>query len=191
MNPRRTRSDDVLFLSAITAILLGVALLLYTTQVLAGASSFWPILVMAAGGVFLYLAFVRLASFSFLFAGVLFVLEGAYILVSILSGWMIAKAWPLGMAIAGLAWFVSGLLSKQRFKASITVPSVSFVFLGLVFSAFSFGWVQGGFLSFIAVWWPCLLIMGGILLFVAYGLSRRARSLSARSRRKGGRSPGS
>jgi hypothetical protein len=104
---------------------------------------------------------------------------------------MIAKAWPLGMAIAGLAWLVSGLASKRRFKASITVPSVSFIFLGLAFSAFSFGWVQGGFLGFIAIWWPGLLIVGGILLFVAYGLSRRTRSLSARSRRKSGRSPGS
>lgn len=191
MNPRRTRSDDVLFLSAVMAILLGVALLLYTTQVLAGASNFWPLLVMAAGGVFLYLALVRGASFSFLFVGILFVLEGAFILVSILSGWRMVKAWPLGMAIAGLAWLASGLASKPKFKISTLVPSLCFIFLGLVFAAFSFGWVQGGFPGFIAVWWPCLLIVGGILLFVAYGLSRRARSLSARSRRKSGRSSGS
>jgi hypothetical protein len=191
MNPRRTRSDDVLFLSAVTAVLFGVALLLYTTQSLAGALNFWPILVMAVGGAFLYIALVREASFSFLFVGILFVLEGAFILVSILSEWKMVKAWPLGMATAGLAWFVSGLASKRRLKVSNVVPSLCFIFLGLVFAAFSFGWVQGRFLGFIAVWWPCLLIVGGILLFVAYGLSRRARCLSARSRRKSGRSPGS
>jgi hypothetical protein len=190
MNSRRSHSDDVLFLSAVTAVLLGVALLLRTTDLLAGATSIWPILVMAAGGAFLYLALVRGAAFSFLFAGLLFVLEGAFILVAILASWPLAKAWPLGMAFAGLAWLVSGIVSRKRLKASFFVPALCFVFLGLVFSAFSFGWAQGGLRSFIAVWWPCLLIVGGISLFVAYGLSRRARERASRSKRKSGRASG-
>lgn len=190
MKQGRSRSDDVLFLSAVTTVLLGVALLLHTTRALAAAPSFLPILIMALGGAFLYLALVRRASSSFLFAGLLFVFEGAFILAAILAELRFSKAWPLGMAIAGLAWLVSGLASKRKVKASFLVPSLCFVFLGLVFAAFSFGWIAGGFSSFIAVWWPGLLILGGISLFVAYGLTRRARTLESRSKRKSGRSSG-
>jgi hypothetical protein len=188
MNPRRSRSDDVLFLSAVITVLLGIALLLYTTRALDAVPSFWPVLVMALGGILLYFALVRGASATFLFTGILLTLEGAFFLVSVLAGWRFVAAWPLGMAIAGLSGIVAGLAYKRKLLASYFVPSLCFLFLGLAFSAFSFGWIAGGFVAFIVVWWPALLILGGILLFVAYGLSRRSRDLSERSRRRGGRS---
>jgi hypothetical protein len=128
---------------------------------------------MAAGGILLYLAFARGSSFSFFFVGVAFILEGAFILVSIILGWRLIKAWPLAMAIAGLSGLLAGLIAKKRIKAAFAVPSFCFVLLGLSFSVFSFGWARIGFKNFIVVWWPTLLIAGGISLFVAYGLSRR------------------
>ncbi len=176
MNKRRPRSDDVLFISALVVLLLGVALLLYTTGTFDGAIRAWPFLVMAAGGVLLYLALVRGSSFSLLFAGTAFLLEGAFILVCVILDWKLVKAWPLGMAMVGLSGLISGLASKRRLKVAFAVPSFSFVFLGLAFSVFSFGWAKIGFKSFIVVWWPTLLILGGIALFVAYGLSRRGTS---------------
>ena len=81
MNKRRPRSDDVLFISALSALLLGVALLLYTTGTFGGTGRPWPFLIMAAGGFLLYLALVREFSFSILFVGIIFVLEGALVLV--------------------------------------------------------------------------------------------------------------
>ena len=174
MNKRRSRSDDVLFISAFAAILLGVAFLLYTTQTIVGVLRAWPILVMAVGGVLLYLTIVRGASFPFFFSGLLLVLEGAFLLVSVLIGWRIAKSWPLGMAVAGIAGLGSGLAAKKRFQVFYGVPSIGFTILGLAFSVFSFGLVKETFKSFITVWWPSLLIVGGISLFVAYGFSRRA-----------------
>ena len=174
MNKRRPRSDDVLFISAFVAILLGVAFLLYTTETIVGVLRAWPILVMAIGGVLLYLTLVRGASFPFFFSGLLLVSEGAFLLASMLLGWRIARSWPLGMAIAGIAGLISGLAAKRRFKVFYGVPSIGFTILGLAFSVFSFGLVKDTFKSFITVWWPSLLIVGGISLFVAYGLSRRA-----------------
>ena len=174
MNKRRPRSDDVLFISALLAILLGVAFLLHTTRIIVGVPGAWPILVMAAGGVLLYLTRVRGASFSFLFTGLLCVLEGAFFLTSMLVGWRIAKSWPLAMAIAGVSSFISGMAAKKKLQISYAVPSIGFTLLGLAFAVFSFGLAKGNFKSFIAVWWPTLLIVGGISLFVAYGISRRA-----------------
>jgi hypothetical protein len=173
MNKRRSRSDDVLFISALAAILFGVAILLYTTRTIVGAPLAWPILVMAAGGVLFFFSLVRRTSFHFFFSGLLFLLEGAFFLASMLLGWRIAKFWPFGMAIAGITGFVSGLAAKRKFKAFYAVPSIGFTLLGLAFAGFSFGLVKGNFSRFISHWWPTLLIAGGISLFVAYGLSRR------------------
>lgn len=195
MNKRRPRSDDVLFISALVVLLLGVALLLYTTGTFEGALRAWPILVMAVGGVLLYMSLVRGSSFSFLFVGIAFVLEGALILVAVIAGWNLVKAWPLGMAIVGLSGLISGLISKKRLKVAFAVPSFSFVFLGLAFALFSFGWARIGFKSFIVVWWPTLLIVGGIALFVAYGLSHRgsharAEAAKASAKKGGGKASG-
>lgn len=187
MNKRRPRSEDVLFISALAAILLGVAFLLYTTHTFEGAPRLWPIIVMAAGGLLLYFAIVRGASFSFFFAGLLLAFEGAFILASMLIGWRIARSWPLGMAIAGLAGFVSGLVAKRRLKAFYAVPSIGFTVLGSVFALFSFGLAKVNFSSFIAVWWPSLLIAGGISLFIAYGISRHAEGVEGRAKTRAGK----
>jgi hypothetical protein len=198
MNKRRPRSDDVLFISALAALLLGLAFLLYTTGALVGARPFWPLLVMAAGGALLYLALVRGASFYILFGGNLFVLEGILFLIGILLGWRLAVSWPLGMATAGLAGLVTALFGKRGLKVSYLVPSLCFTLLGFFFALFSFGLARIDFSSFIAIWWPSLLIAGGICLFIAYGLSRRARGKRASggvdrpsSRKRDGPTPGS
>ncbi len=192
MNRRRLRSDDILFISAIAAFLLGVAFLLYTTGTFVGAPRYWPILVMAVGGILLYLPLVRGASFTFFFGGLLFVLEGAFFLASMLLGWKLAKSWPLGMAIAGISGLISGLAAQKRLKAFYAVPSIGFAVLGLFFCLFSFGLAKVNFSRFIAVWWPTLFIAGGISLFVAYGISRHAPARvpegpDGRARKRAGR----
>jgi hypothetical protein len=182
MSKRRPRSDDILFISAIAAVLLGVAFLLYTTGAFVSAPRAWPILVMAVGGLLLYFALVRGASPTFLFGGTLFVLEGAFALASLLLEWKLSKSWPLGMGLAGLAGLVSGFVAKRRLRAFYAVPSIGFAVLGGLFSLFSFGLAGVNLRSFIAVWWPTLLIAGGISLFVAYGISRRAAARSGQER---------
>jgi hypothetical protein len=172
MTRRRPRSDDVLFISALTTIIFGLAFLLYTTKIFIGPFRAWPILVIAAGGVLFYFALVRGFPFSFRVIGIFCVLEGAFFLTSMLLGWKLRQSWPLSMAIAGISGILSGLAAKKRLKTFLIVPSIGFTVLGLVFCLFSFGLVSMNFKSFIAVWWPTLLIAGGISLFVAYGLSR-------------------
>jgi hypothetical protein len=188
MKKRRPRSDDVLFISAFAAVLLGVAFLLYTTRTIVGVPHAWPILLLAAGGILLYFALVRGASFSFFFGGLLFLLEGAFFLVSVLLDWKLVKSWPLAMSLAGIAGLCSGLAAKKRLRAFFAVPSIGFAALGLGFAAFSLGVVKITFSNFIAVWWPSLLILGGLSLFIAYGFSRRARSTDRSGRDRGSRS---
>jgi hypothetical protein len=190
MNKRRPRSDDLLFISALLALLLGVALLMYTTGTVESAGRAWPFLVVAMGGCFLYLALVRGFSFTILFVGVVLALEGILLFAAIVLGWELKKVWPLGMALAGFGGVVSSIIAKKRMKVSLAVPSICFIVLGLVFSVFSFGLAGISFKSFIVVWWPTLLIAGGISLFVAYGLSRGGSSRREEKKDAGARSAG-
>lgn len=179
MENRKPRSDDVLFISALAAVLIGIGLLLRTTRPLEGHISIWPVLVMAAGGVLLYLSLVRNASIYILFGGMLFALEGAFFQVMVLASWRLSQAWPLVMAVAGAAGLATGFVRKQGRSAIYLVPSIGFLGLGLFFALFSFEWIQADLSDFIAAWWPTVFIVGGVCLFVAYGLARRRTRHSA------------
>lgn len=181
----------MLFISALAAVLIGVGLLLQTTRPLEGSIGAWPVLVMAAGGVLLYLALVRNASIYILFGGMLFALEGAFFQAMLLASWRISRAWPLVMAVAGAAGVATGFIRKQGRKAPYLVPSLGFLGLGLFFALFSFEWIRADFSDFIAAWWPTVFIVGGICLFVAYGLARRKtrRPTGGESARKKAESP--
>jgi hypothetical protein len=204
MKRRRPRSDDVLFISALAAVLLGIGLLLYTTRILEGASGAWSILVMAAGGVLVYFALARGSSIYILFGGMLFALEGAFIMISSLAGWRPAQSWPLAMAAVGAAELSVGAFRAEARKVRYLVPSLGFLGLGAFFALFSFKWIRADFSEFIAAWWPTAIIIGGVCLFAAYGASRRTirrskpetegpgRGAASREtgRRASGRAPG-
>ena len=173
MTQRRARSNDVLFISALAAVLVGIALLLYTTRAFSGALRAWPLLVIAVGGVLLYLALVRRSSSAFLFGGIIFLLEGSFFLVSALVRLRVRAAWPLAMIVGGIAGIVAGLIAWRRLRPSFVVLSLGFIALGAVFSLFAFGVIRQTFGQFIVVWWPSFIILGGISLFAAYGVSGR------------------
>lgn len=178
-----SRSDDVLFVAALAAVLLGIELLLYTTGAYSGALHVWPLSALVAGGVLLYLVFVRGFSHYFFFGGILFELAGLTFIVGSLSGWSLRQAWPLGMVAAGLAGIAGGLFRWRRLRALYAAPSLGFIVLGSMFALFSFRATDISFGRFVAGWWPSLLIAGGIFLFGAYGFSSRSESPGRGQRR--------
>jgi len=174
MRQRRHGSGEILFISALAAVLLGVGLLLYTTGAVPEGDRLWPVLVMAVGGALIYFVLVRGASDYFFFGGILFVLTGLLSIVSNLVGWTLREAWPLVMIASGATGLLTGLRRWRRMRPGFTTTSICFLFLGIVFSAFSFKFVGISLKRFVASWWPSLLIAGGLALFAAYGYSRRA-----------------
>jgi hypothetical protein len=187
MRPRRARSDDVLFISALAAVIIGIGLLLYTTGAAPGALRAWPLLVLGIGGALVYFALAWGASNYFFFGGILLFLAGLLFILGRMASWSLSMAWPLFMASAGISWLVAGLREWRRIRAVFAAPSIGFVLLGAVFSLFSFKIVEVGLGQFVREWWPSLLIAGGLSLFAAFGLSRRG---SAGGGREGPR-PGS
>jgi len=182
MRQRRSRSDDVLFISALAAVLVGIALLLVTTGAFKGAFRVWPLLVMAVGGGLIYVALIRRPSPAFLFGGISFVLEGSFFLVALLARLSMRRAWPFAMVTGGVAGIVAGMVAWRRPRPHYLVPSISFILLGALFALFSFDVAAGSFREFIVTWWPSLLILGGILLFVAFGLKRGRAGRSQKDR---------
>ena len=180
MSPSRSRNDDLLFIGALAAVIAGVGFLLRTTGIAPEAERFWPLMVLAAGGLLLYLAIVRRFSDPFFFAGVLFSLSGLLMIAGVFAGWTFERAWPLLMAAAGLSWLAAGLRRFRRLRPQSAVPALIFVFLGLFFCLFSFDPVRVGFRQFISEWWPTVLIAGGAALFAAYGASGRKRGRKGR-----------
>ncbi|HUW40101.1 MAG TPA: hypothetical protein VMV90_03765 [Rectinemataceae bacterium] len=172
MKRRRSRSEDILFISALAAVLVGIGLLLYTTKAVPVGDRLWPILVMAVGGTLGYFALVRGASDYFFFGGILFVLTGMLSILSHFVGWTLREAWPLVMVVSGATGLLTGLRRWKRMRPGFMTTSLCFLFLGLVFSLFSFKFIDISFRRFVVTWWPSLLIAGGVALFAAYGYRR-------------------
>jgi hypothetical protein len=176
MSTRKPRLDVILFLSAFAAILAGLALLLRTTGAVHGMRPLWPILLLALGGLFLCLSFVRPRGSSASFAtGLFFILVGAVMLLASLAMWHVKEFWPLFMLAAGFALLASGLRHFRGLKAFFFVPASGFIVLGAFFGLFSFSIVKIGLGEFVHTWWPTILIAAGVVLFVAYGMNRGGR----------------
>jgi len=179
MSSLRDIKDDALFLGALIAVLGGTGLLLETTGAMPLPEWAGPLLVMAIGGLLLYLAIVRKRSEIFFGAGVFFALSGLVLFLTV-GGLGIARSWPLLMTSAGIGWFAYGQWRFGHPRIIGIVPSVIFICLGLFFALFSFHIVTMRIAAFIAMWWPLFLIIGGIALFIAYSL--RVRRGSGRRR---------
>jgi hypothetical protein len=176
MSERTTHGDEILFVAALAAILAGLGLLLRTTGLASGLGMLWPFLVLAAGALLLFFSVIRGRSSTVFFAGGFFsAVFGVAWLVATLLGWTFAQAWPLIMVSAGAAWLASGLRRSRRVKAGFLVPASCFVLLGAIFCLFSFDIIDMSLGRFVHVWWPTILILGGIALFAAYGAARKAR----------------
>jgi hypothetical protein len=176
MSARKTHGDDVLFISALGVLLFGVGFLLRTTGLLHGYRHLWPILVVAVGGMLCWSAMARRGGPAIFTGGIFFLLFGCISLGGVIYHWRFGTAWPLIMSAAGLAWLLGGFRVNRRARVGFVAPGLGFVILGLFFSLFSFKIVGVSFGRFMTTWWPTFFIAGGIILFIAYGLSRRGRA---------------
>jgi hypothetical protein len=172
MSSRQSRRDDALVISALMAILLGIGLLLHTTGIAHGLRPLWPLIVLAAGAVLIYVDIMRRPSTVLLGGGIFFLFAGCIFLAASLAGWRFRMAWPLFMAAVGLDWLIVGLRHYRRLRATFAVPALGFLFLGLFFGLFSFRIVPISLGRFLSEWWPSLFIAGGVILLVVYGASR-------------------
>ncbi|MBP5587516.1 MAG: hypothetical protein J6X37_02175 [Treponema sp.] len=84
-----------------------------------------------------------------------------------------SKIWPLFMIVFGITLIPSGYLRFKKIRTVYLIPAIVLVFLGTVFSLFSFHIIKVSFRRFIAFVWPAILIAGGLFLIVYYLYSQK------------------
>ncbi len=179
MSGSRTKPPrDSIFALAIVLVLGGTALLFLTTGAMPGPSRLWPMGIAAAGSAILYLGATRSLASAWLFAGTAFVLSAALLLVRGFLGWPLSWYWPLFMVVLGLSSLVPGWRRYRGPRAAYLVPALSFMFLGGLFSLFSFDVIRFSFRRFFSEWWPVFLIAPGLVLLVLYFYNRARFSRS-------------
>lgn len=147
-----------------------MVLLLWNLRLVPGLESLWPILLVAAGVGFLYEGFIRRRRDAYVFIGMFALLLGVFFLLAttVLSPVALSSIWPVFMTITGLSLFAYGSRRPWGLRMSFTVPGVAIVLISLVFLLFSLDIVDRSFARLVAVYWPGLLILAGLVLLAVH-----------------------
>lgn len=122
------------------------------------------------GFVFLYFAFIKKLSMLKFFLGLFLSLTGIFLVIvhSHFLNASIKKLWPLIVFFAGISLIFSAIFSKKRLTASLLVPSLFLIFLGVLFLIFSLDIVTKSLISVAINLLPWLLILSGFVLFGSF-----------------------
>lgn len=135
-----------------------------------GFESLWPILLILLGIWFLYKGYLRHKRDAYVFIGMFVLLVGVFLLAAagFLSPVAISSIWPVFMTITGLSLFAYGARRPGGSRMSFTVPGVAIAAISGVFLLFSLEIIDRNFTRLVAVYWPVLLILAGIVLLSVY-----------------------
>lgn len=168
------RYPNKFLVSSLVFILIGVVLLLWNLGLIPGLESLWPVLLVIAGGWFLYEGFLRRRRDAYVFIGMFGLLLGVFFLLAttVLSPVAMSSIWPVFMTITGLSLFAYGSRRPWGSRMSFTVPGVAIALISLVFLLFSLDIIDRSFARLVAVYWPALLIVAGAVLLVVHFVQR-------------------
>lgn len=142
---------------------------------LSGTDSFIKInigdlLFILAGAVILFIAIVTGENSHKFFLGLYICLAGAlHVLLAcgIIPHGM-KEWWPFFVVLCGISLFLTGLARHRKIKSTYLFPSIIILVIGLIFLLFSLDIIKISFASFVAAWWPLLLILLGTALVVLF-----------------------
>jgi hypothetical protein len=172
MDRRRVIMFHTLFALAMVSVVLGAGLLVTTTGKVRGPTVLMSLMIMACGTMFSYFAVVGKRSAKAVFLG-FSITSGAIVrFTGTVLGASVVDYWPVFAIAAGVSFLPAGFIHYRKSKPSFIVPSASLILLGLFLSVFSFGFSSMSFLTFITLWWPALLIVAGLVLFLVWFFQR-------------------
>ncbi|MFP4374011.1 MAG: LiaI-LiaF-like domain-containing protein [Spirochaetaceae bacterium] len=160
------RYPNKFLFSSVVFVLVGVILLLWNLGLIPRLESLWPLLLIIAGVALLYEGFVRRRRDAYVFIGMFALLLGLFFLLAetVLSPVAVSTIWPVFMTITGLSLVVYGVRRPWGSRMSFTVPGVAITVISFVFLLFSLDIVEGSFSRIVALYWPALLILVGLVL---------------------------
>ncbi len=180
---RSRKGADILFVGAVILLVAGIWLLPVTTGAATRPGRLWPLLLVGAGAIWLYLALSRRFTSGAVLGGTMLGLSGLLLVLSEFLGWRTGQIWPLFMIVLGLSLLAKGFSRSRSLTASYLVPALCFMGLGVFFAAFSFDATPLSFMQFMRAYWPLAFVVGGAGLFGAWALGRSP--LAPRRKRRG------
>ena len=117
----------------------------------------------------------------YLFIAALFLQIGLFLFLAALhiipSEFSIARAWPVLSIFSGLALIPAGWRHYGKLRFKYMVPAVAFIVLGSGLLIFSLDLVSFSLAQFVALWWPLLIVVAGlILILLALGTKNSGES---------------
>jgi hypothetical protein len=179
MNKRaiqKPRYPNKFLVLGVAGVVSGGVLLLWNLGYLPQPGRLWPIAVLVVGLFFLYMAWPRKHSDSWIIPGMVLTLGGLVLLLAntVLEGESLQRIWPLFMLVTGISLIPYALRKKASARAAVIVPAIFISFLALFFLVFSLHREEGGGLAaFVRQWWPMILVVLGITLIISFFSTRR------------------
>jgi uncharacterized integral membrane protein len=172
------RYPNLLLVTGVIVALAGGLLLLANFGYLPQAGALWPVPVILAGLIFLYLAWPLKRSDRWIIPGMVLTLGGIVLLLmnTVLQAQSIGRIWPIFMLVTGVSLVPYGFRKHGSARVAIVVPGLFISILALVFIPFSFHHTEGGFAAFVRQWWPLILVILGAALVVSFFSTRRPNS---------------
>ena len=173
--PQRPRYPNKFLVLGVAGVVIGGLLLLWNFGYLPQPGRLWPVPVLIAGLVFLYMAWPRKHSDTWIIPGMVLTLGGVFFLLAntLLREQSLERIWPVFMLITGISLVPYGLRKKFSARAAIMVPAVFISFLALFFLPFSLHREEGGLVAFVRQWWPLILVGLGATLIISFFSTRR------------------
>jgi hypothetical protein len=178
MSRRAPRYPNKLLVAGVGVLLAGGLLLLWNLGYLPQPGRLWPVPVILAGLVFLYLAWPRRKSDHWIIPGMILTLGGLVVLLmnTVLSGRSIERIWPVFMLVTGLSLVPYAYRRKGAARTAVVIPAIFISCLAILFLVFSLGRPNGGLVAFVLQWWPMVLVFLGVALLVSFFSRPRPRN---------------
>ncbi|MFA6937094.1 MAG: DUF5668 domain-containing protein [Treponema sp.] len=151
-------------------VLAGIFLLVRISSFTTKKFVLLPTLLLFVGTISLFLSLAFTQNSVFLFLGIYLVLSGS---LTFLTGTSLVpltmkELWPVLVIAFGVALFPAGFYKMKRIRSVYLFPALTLVALGVFFLMFSLHIFKTSLSVFISTWWPCLLILAGLVVVLVF-----------------------
>mgnify|MGYP006275159409 FL=1 len=153
-------------LVSLSLIVGGGALLFLTTGTITVGGLLIPLVLIVAGGILLWRAFLPEGGEGNVFAGTFLLLSGGFWLLweAALPAVELRAIWPVFMTTGGMALIAYGFKRGSELRMPLIVPGVVIVALSVLFLLFSLDVIDASLAEVAVSWWPILLVVLGFAM---------------------------
>ena len=175
MRRNTNHKQNILLAAGMLLVIVGLFILSLFFAKTTVVHSYWPILLLIIGSIFIYIVFTSIHSSFLLFVGLNIVFT-AIVMLFTTTHFLpvtIRQLWPLLCVSSGIALILCSFYNNSRLRAVYVIPALLLIILGGFFLLFSFDIITISFSRFVSLCWPVLLILLGSVLMGVFFYQRK------------------